>query len=63
VNVAGCSKRCAMRGAASVQLIATDAGYDVLTAGTLMRTAVSADAALDLAVAVAQRAFREQDRR
>jgi precorrin-3B synthase len=50
VNLAGCSKRCAMRGGASVDLIATDSGYDVHLAGTPLRTSVAAQDALAVAV-------------
>lgn len=51
VNLAGCSKRCAMRGGASVDLVATDCGYDVHLAGTPQRTGVPAELALAIAVA------------
>ncbi|GAC1536239.1 MAG: precorrin-3B synthase [Candidatus Velthaea sp.] len=46
VHVAGCGKRCAMRRGASVDLIATESGYDVLVAGAPPRTSLSARDAL-----------------
>jgi precorrin-3B synthase len=46
IHFAGCAKRCALRGRATVDLIATQNGYDVLFDGTPARTGLSPDQAL-----------------
>ena len=46
IHFAGCAKRCALRGRATVDLIATQNGYDVLFDGTLAHAGLSPDRAL-----------------
>lgn len=48
INLAGCSKRCAMRRGADADLVATANGYDVFLRGTLAATSLSPAAALAL---------------
>lgn len=54
VHFAGCAKRCALRGRASVDLIATQTGYDVLFDGKPAHTGLAPDQAL----AAARTAYR-----
>ncbi|GGF06099.1 precorrin-3B synthase [Aliidongia dinghuensis] len=54
MHVAGCAKRCAMRGPAVVDLIATQNGYDVLFDGVVALTGLAPDEAL----AAARTAYR-----
>ena len=54
VHFAGCAKRCALRGGATVDLIATQTGYDVLFDGKPAHTGL----APDLALAAARTAYR-----
>ena len=51
VNVAGCEKRCGMRRGASVELVASESGYDVCIDGRVVRRAATAETALALTVA------------
>jgi precorrin-3B synthase len=46
IHFAGCAKRCAMRGGATVDLIASQNGYDVLFDGTIAHTGLSPERAL-----------------
>jgi len=46
VHFAGCAKRCALRGRAKIDLIATQNGYDVLFDGTLAHRGLAPDRAL-----------------
>jgi len=46
IHFAGCAKRCALRGPATVDLIATQTGYDVLFDGTPAHTGLSPERAL-----------------
>jgi precorrin-3B synthase len=46
IHFAGCAKRCALRGRATVDLIATQNGYDVLFDGTLADSGLAPDRAL-----------------
>ncbi len=62
-NFAGCSKRCAMRRGASVDLVATKRGYDVLLYGSIVRRHASADDALAFALRCAEDAARAHDER
>jgi precorrin-3B synthase len=50
VNVAGCEKRCAMRRGASVELIATTSGYNIVRDGALVATGCTPEAALTYTV-------------
>ena len=54
IHFAGCAKRCALRGEATVDLIATQTGYDVLFDGKPAHTGL----APDLALAAARTAYR-----
>ena len=49
IHFAGCAKRCALLGRATVDLIATQTGYDVLFDGTPALTGLSPERALDAA--------------
>ncbi len=62
-NFAGCSKRCAMRRGASVDLVATESGYDVLRAGSIVRRHASAIDALEFARRCAEDAAHLHDKR
>lgn len=55
VNIAACEKRCAMRGGAHVELVASGSGYDVSIGGVTVALGVSPDAAIDAAVAAGTR--------
>ena len=50
VNLAGCGKRCGLRGGATAVRVATQAGYDVRVNRELVRSAIAPPAALDLVV-------------
>ncbi|HEV2676506.1 MAG TPA: precorrin-3B synthase [Aliidongia sp.] len=54
IHFAGCAKRCALRGGAKVDLIATRIGYDVLFDGKPAHAGLP----LDLALAAARTAYR-----
>jgi precorrin-3B synthase len=54
IHFAGCAKRCALRGRAAVDLIATQTGYDVLFDGKLARSGLMPEEAL----AAARTAYR-----
>jgi precorrin-3B synthase len=55
VNIAACEKRCAMRGGAHVELVASASGYDVSIGGVTVAWDVNPDAALDAAAAAGTR--------
>lgn len=61
VNFAGCEKRCAMRRGASVELIATEHGYEVKVIGRTVRSAASSGEALALAFAAHGIQLAERD--
>lgn len=50
VNIAGCSKRCAMRKGAAVELVASESGYDVTVWGVCAGHDVAASAAIEAAL-------------
>lgn len=58
MHVAGCEKRCAMRGGADVDLIARADGYEVLAAGKHVLGGATAAVALDLADEIRRDAIR-----
>ena len=58
MHVAGCEKRCAMRGGADLDLIARADGYEILAAGERVRGGATAAIALDLADELRRTAIR-----
>lgn len=61
LHVAGCEKRCAMRGGADLDLVAQPGGYDLLERGVVVRAGVSAAVALDLADEIRRAAIRRAE--
>lgn len=49
VNISGCEKRCAMRGGATVELVASPSGYTIKIGGDILSTELSPESATDLA--------------
>ena len=58
MHVAGCEKRCAMRGGADLDLVARADGYEVLVAGRRVRGGATAAIALELADEIRRNAIR-----
>ena len=58
MHVAGCEKRCAMRGGADVDLVARADGYELFAAGKHVRRAATAAVALELADVIRREAIR-----
>lgn len=61
LHVAGCEKRCAMRGGADLDLVARPGGYDLLERGVVVRAAVTPAIALELADEIRRDAIRRAE--